>query len=315
MAQDARFIGPVDRILYLQSTANLGDVPADDLYSIAQHLKERFFKKGSALLEEGKLADRVFLLVEGTVSLRRKDHTYRILTPPGTAGLLAALSQNPEGTEARAEEDCLVLEMAIDDLWNATEDSFELLMALIRQLTGEMARQQRKLELAGALPRDEPVSTPYPDRTLDLVQRLVLMRRGGPFENVSLNPLAELAERASEVRLDEGAVLWREGDASEYGLNLVHGVVRCTGDGGQRRFRMGPGSVLGTLETLARLPRSYEAVAETRIVALRGNMEILFDMLEDNSALGKSFLSFIARALDRLYERGATLDESASAAR
>src|SRR5690348_11968988 len=122
MPQDARFIGPVDRILYLQSTANLGDIAADDLYSIAQHLKERFFKKGSALIAQGKVADRIFLLVEGMVSLRRNDRTYRLLSPPGTAGLLAALSQNPEGTEARAEDDCLVLEMTIDDLWNAAED-------------------------------------------------------------------------------------------------------------------------------------------------------------------------------------------------
>ncbi len=307
MPRDARFIGPVDRILYLQSTANLGDIGPEALYALAHRLQERFFKKGSLLLEEGKLCDRVFLLVEGRVSLRRTDRTYRTLSPPGSAGLLAALSQNPAGTEARAEDDCLVLEMTIDDFWNATEDSFELLMSVIRQLTRQTATLQRDLERNGLLPRDKPIETPFPERPLDLVQRLVVLRRGGPFQNASLNPLTELAERAVELRLEPGTVLWREGEPSDYGVNIVHGIVACSGDGGKRRFRMGPGSVLGTLETMGQLPRSYDAVAETQLVALRGNVENLFDLLEDNFDLGRSFLSFLASVLDKLYERAAVV--------
>ncbi|HMJ12523.1 MAG TPA: hypothetical protein VK524_13960, partial [Polyangiaceae bacterium] len=219
---------------------------------------------------------------------------------------LAALSRNPAGTEARAEEDSLTLEMSIDDLWNVTEESFDLLVALLRQLTREMAEVQRRMEVSGTLLRDEPLQTPYPERPLDLVQRLVVLRRGGPFQNASLNALAELAERAVELRLDPGTVLWREGEKSEFGLNIVHGVVRCEGDGGRRRFRMGPGSALGTLETIGQLPRSYEATTETPLVALRGNMEIVFDTLEDNAELGRAFLGFLAGALDKLYERSAS---------
>jgi CRP-like cAMP-binding protein len=305
MAKDARFIGPVDRILYLQSSANLGALPADDLYSMALNLTERYFKKGTPLLSEGRVVDRVFFLVEGQVTLRRAGRLYRTLTPPGTAGLLAALSRNPAGTDAYAEEDTLALEMSIDDLWNVTEESFELLIAMLRELTREMAELQRRMEVAGALLREDPLHTPYPDRPLDLVQRLVVLRRGGPFQSASLNALAELAERAVELRLDPGTVLWREGDKAEYGLNIVHGVVSCVGDGGRRRFRMGPGSALGTLETLAQLPRSYEAVTETPVVALRGNMEIVLDTLEDNAELGRAFLGFLAGALDKLYERTA----------
>jgi CRP-like cAMP-binding protein len=305
MARDARFIGPVDRLLYLRSTMNATALSADDLYAMAQHLEERFFRKGSLLLSEGNYTDRIFLLVEGTVALRRGGRTYRVITPPGTAGLLAALSRNPIGTEARAEDDCLVLEMSIDDLYNSLEDSFDFLMSLIRAFTRDTAELQRRLELSGKLIRDEPVITPYPERPLDLVQRLVIIGRGGPFQNASLNALAEVAEKAAEVRLEAGTTLWREGDFSEYGINIVHGIVRCTGDDGRREFRMGPGSVIGTLETLGQLPRGYTAVAESRVVALRPNIEVLLDTLEDNVKLGRSFLAFLAGALDRLYERTA----------
>ena len=103
MANDARFISPIDRILYLQSSANLGALPADDLYTMALNLTERYFKKGSVLLSEGQVTGRIFFLVEGLVSLRRAGRVYRTLAPPATAGLLAALSRNPAGTEAYAE--------------------------------------------------------------------------------------------------------------------------------------------------------------------------------------------------------------------
>jgi CRP-like cAMP-binding protein len=312
MAADARLIGPVDRLLYLKATAGLDGLGPDDLYAIAQHFQERFFRKGSLLLEEGTLTDRFFLLVEGEISLRRGGRTYRVMKPPGTAGFLSAISQHPAGTEARAEDDCLVLEMKIDDLHSTLEDSFDLLITLVRNLTGDMAQLQRKLELEGLLTREEPAETPYPERPLDLVQRLVIMRRGGPFQNASLNPLAELAERAIELRLPPGTVLWEEGDSAEYGINIVHGVVSCAGDGGRRQFRMGPGSVLGTLETLAQLPRSYRAVTETRVVGLRGNMEVLLDILEDNAELGRAFLEFLASALEKLFEKAADLEQQKS---
>jgi CRP-like cAMP-binding protein len=162
---------------------------------------------------------------------------------------------------------------------------------------------QRDLEREGLMQRDEPIETPYPERELDLVQRLVLMRQTGPYRDASLDPLIEMAKRAVEVRYAPGHTLWRAGEPSTWGMHVVHGVVRCTGEDGRRVFRMGPGSVVGYIETYADLPRGYDAVTEGRVVGLRGDTEAFFDVLEDNFELGIAFVGFLASLLTKLYER------------
>jgi CRP-like cAMP-binding protein len=307
MDRQARFIGPVERLLYLRSMGNLDDMPAEEAADLAQRVRERSFRSGSLLLREGEVVTSAFFLVEGVVALRRGGRTYRVIQAPGTVGMLAALSASPRGVEARAETDCLTLELAGDEFVDTLEDNFRLLSRMIAQFSGQIAALQRKLEARGLSIREEPKITPYPERELDLVRRLVWLRRGGPFRSVSLDAMAEIARRLIEVRCEPGDVLWKQGERSEFGLQILHGIVVCTDDSAQRSFRMGGGSVLGMLEAYAHLPRGYDAVAETRLVALRADVEALLDVFEDNFEVGLAFVSFLAGVLDNLYERAAEL--------
>lgn len=303
MTVDARFIGPIERLLYLRSLPSIGELPPGELASIAHFTRERSFRKGERLLVEGEPADKVFFLVEGRVSMRRGGRALREVEAPFAVGFLPVLANDPSGVEVRAEVDTLALELGADELLDAFEDSFTLLEGGIRQLSKQLVELQRELELRGSITREEPTETPYPEQELDLVQRLVLMRKTGPYREASLDPLVEMARRATEVRHEPGDVLWREGEPSTWGMHIAHGVVRCTGDGGKRVFRMGPGSVVGYIETYAGLPRGYEAIAETRVVGLRGDTEAFFDTLEDNFELGMAFIGFLAQLLTRLYDR------------
>lgn len=313
MSRDARFIGPIERLLYLRTLPTIGELPASELANIAHYTRERFFKKGATLLPEGEPATSVFFLVEGRVSMLRGGRVIRVVEAPFAVGFLPVLSRDPNGIEVRAEVDTVALELGADELFDAFEDNFSLLANGVRQMSKQLVEIQRELELAGMMQRDEPVETPYPERELDLVERLVLMRKGGPYRDASLEPLVEMAKRATEVRFEPGEKLWNIGDPSDWGMHLVHGVVRCTGDDGARVFRLGPGSVVGYIETYAALPRGYEAVTETRVVGLRGDLETFFDALEDNFELGISFVGFLASLLVRLYERMATLQAAEAA--
>jgi CRP-like cAMP-binding protein len=307
VATDARFIGPIERLLYLRSLPTLGHLPPSELASIAHYTRERLFRRGELLLREGEPAGSVFFLVDGRVSMRRAGRTIRTVEAPFAVGFLPVLARDPNGMEARAEVDTLTLALGADELLDAFEDSFSLLEGAVRQMSKQLVEVQRELEVQGLMPRDEPVETPYPEQELDLVQRLVLMRQTGPYREASLDPLIEMARRASEVRFEPGDWLWHEGEPAGWGMHVVHGVVRCQGDGGRRVFRMGPGSVVGYIETYANQARGYDAVAETRVVGLRGDTEAFFDVLEDNYELGISFVGFLAQILTRLYERLAAL--------
>lgn len=308
MSIDARFIGPIERLLYLRSLPTIGELSPNELATVAHFTRERSFRRGELLLREGEPTASVFFLVEGRVSMRRAGRVLREVEAPFVVGFLPVLAHDPNGPEVRAEVDTLALELGADQLLEAFEDSFLMLEGGIRQLSKQLVEIQHDLEVRGLLARDEPVETPYPEQELDLVQRLTLMRRAGPYRQASLDPLIEMARRATELRYEPGDLIWREGEPSTWGMHVAHGVVRCSGDGGERVFRMGPGSVVGYIETYAGLPRGYEAVAETRVVGLRGDTEAFFDALEDNFELGMAFIGFLAQLLTRLYERLADAD-------
>ena len=305
---DARYVGPVERLIYLRTLPTISLLPPGELAQMAHNTRERFFKKGSRLIEEGREAGHVFFIVEGVVSTRREGRIMQLIEPPFAVGFLPVLSHDPNGIEARAETDVVALELSADDLFDAMEDNFSLVEQGIRQMSKQLAEQQQRLESRGLLERTEPIPGPAVDHPLDLVQRLVLLRRSGPFKDTSLDPLSELARRNIEVRYEPGAVLWRAGEPSSWGLHIVHGIVRCEAPDGTRSFRMGYDSVLGYSETYGRAPRSYDAIAETQVVGLRGDAEIFFDILEDNFDVGMTFLSFLATILTGLYEKVAAAD-------
>lgn len=303
MADEPRFIGPVERLLYLSTLPGLSSSSPAELASIGQHVRERSFARGEHLLQEGAPAESVFFLVEGSVTILRQGQVLQRVEPPFGVGFLPVLSEDPEGVTARADSKVLALELAADDLIDAMEDSFSLLESGVRQLSRQLAEAQAQLESRGLLERDEPLETEYPEAPLDLVQRLTLFRRRGPYMHASLDSMAELVRRAAEVRYEPGVTLWTEGDAAAWGVQIIHGVVTCSGKQPPRAFRMGPDSVLGVVEANAQLPRSYTAVTETRVVALRMESETGFDIIEDDAELGLALLRFLATLINRLYVR------------
>ena len=78
----------------------------------------------------------------------------------------------------------------------------------------------------------------------------------------------------------------------------VHGRIVQNGV----EFDAGPGTPLGSSEAMAELPRWYDAVATTPIVALLGNSEALLDVLEDNYQMARDYLAMWAKATLEIVE-------------
>jgi CRP-like cAMP-binding protein len=105
----------------------------------------------------------------------------------------------------------------------------------------------------------------------------------------------------AEERFEPGAEIWRAGDPSGFLHILVEGTVACEVEPG-RAFRAGPGYPLGNLESLARAPRWYRAVAETPVTTLRGGTDVYLDVLEDHFEMGMRVLSSMAAGMIRILD-------------
>lgn len=296
---NARFVGPLERILYLRSLPTVGKASIEDLASIAEYLEERTYRQGQALIRGDRPVESIHFVVSGMVRSTFEGATVRVVEPPDGVGFVGFLARQPSGYEAVAEVDTRTLAIDTDVFVGILEDRFALLYGGIQQVSGQLlALQVRSTESA------EVVVGAAPTAPLDLVERLVWMSDHGVFARSNLDAAMALARQQVERRWLPGARIWSEGEPSELGLSIRHGRVRCWNQAGDRQFTGGSGFSLGYLEGLAGVPRRVTAEAETEVVALVDRISTIIDVLEDNSDLAFDLSAAFATGLLRRRARG-----------
>lgn len=291
----ARFVGPLDRILYLRSLPSIGEVSTEDLASMAEYLQERTFRKGQALIPGDRPVGSIHFVVSGMVRAKFRGVTVGVVEPPEGVGLNGFLSRQPSGYEAIAEVDTRTLAIDTDAVVGILEDRFALMYGWIRQLAAQLLDAHELLpQSTKELVNDEGDG---PTTPLDLVERLVRMSTHGAFTNSNLDAVMAVARRQVERRWQAGERIWNEGDPSDCGFVIRHGRVRCWSNSGDRSFGGGPGFGLGFLEGFAGVPRPVNAEAETEVVALIDQISTIVDVLEDNSDMAFDLSASLATDL------------------
>lgn len=292
-----------ERLLHLRRLDSIGTLPPAELALVAEYAQERFFPGGSVLMRAGEPVPAIYFLISGQVRVTRRGRSLGVARQGAGIGGLALLARDPEGIEAVAEGDVLTLEIRADAAQELFEDRFPILHHVLRDVSRRLAQAIRT---HGPTLFPEPWQVPLrvPTRSLDLVERLVLLRAAPPFAQASLTTLADLARTLREVRFERDALLWSEGDRAGHTLLVVEGLVRCRSRDGRLDFTFGPGSPVGTLDMVAEVPRFFEARAQTPLLALQGRVEELIDVLEDNHAMATELLAAITRQLLVLLARG-----------
>jgi CRP-like cAMP-binding protein len=303
MPAEAPSVGTVERILSLKRIPILSGLAPEDLAVVAEHGRERFFPKGTALLREGEPIPALFAVLDGRVHMSRKG---RVLGHVGSAGFVGGagmFARDPDGLSAVAETDTLALEVEADAALEIFEDHFPILHHVLREVCRWL------LDLVARLPSERyrdifPAFevTRAPTGDLDLVERILFLRQVSPFARSSINALAELSRGMAEVAFPPGTRLWDEGEAAGTVLLTVSGTVACTARGGDAVFTTGPGAPMGAVESMAERPRWYTATTETKVTALQGSVEGLIDVFEDNFEMAMDYLAVMARAQIRLLE-------------
>lgn len=297
----ARSTRRVERVLALRSFPGLALVDPAHLAVMAEIAEERAFRKGEALLVLGTPVRAMHLIRRGEVAILREGIPVRSFRGGDIVGAIAALTRAPEGQHVLAVSDTTTFEIDVSDFEEVLEESFALLLAALRGIL------RGALECRLQIPEDAGYSSPPPEpvRTttaLGLVERVLFLRRLNAFGSPRVEALAELAREMTEVAFRAGTQIWQIGEQSPYCLVVWSGVVSCITETGQR-FRFGPDSVVGGIDSIAGEPRWYVARAETDVVVLRGEAAMLMDVIEDHPDMGIAMLRSAAGSLTHLYER------------
>src|SRR5262249_47411174 len=156
-----------------------------------------------------------------------------------------------------------------DTLMELLEDHIPFLQATMRYASERMYQETLELPAEALHIPFETMPFTVGSEPLDLVERMLFLRTLRVFKNTNLASLATMSPFVDEVRVPKGTTLWSTGEMQSTSLMLVSGEIACAAPDG-RRFRYGPGTVVGGVDGLAARPRWYDAETATDIVALQG---------------------------------------------
>jgi CRP-like cAMP-binding protein len=144
--------------------------------------------------------------------------------------------------------------------------------------------------------------------TLTLIEKTVCMKSSDVFGAIPTEPLAQLATRATEVHVDRGDTLFREGDEDQGVFLVVAGVIELRkGDAVVRVLRSG--TVHGELFLQESGSHQYTAIAREDAHVLNLGRNEVFDALLEYPEFGVAVIQDLALRHQKLTERLIELEQ------
>jgi AAA family ATP:ADP antiporter len=133
-ARETKLYDLLPTVAILKRTDFFADVPANYLASLAAVAHPRTFYKGEAIMREGKVADALYVLCEGHVSVVMGGREIWQAAPPNCLGDISLLDGEPEPINALALEEVKTLRISALDFDNLVMTQPPFARALLRKL-------------------------------------------------------------------------------------------------------------------------------------------------------------------------------------
>jgi CRP-like cAMP-binding protein len=281
------------RLILLRAMEALRALDESSLALLAEHARVRRFRAGDQLLLEGRPVDNVYLITSGQVTVTRRGKVLAVVTPGFGAGFTSLTARDPNGVSAVADIDTQTLEVPAEALFDTYERDFAFVRNVLRQQGLSIARSRSGLPADPDKPPEVVLGT-WRDREFTLVERLMSAQRVPMLARANFDAVIEIVRHQIEVRHAPGELLWRAGEPSSFSLRIDYGRVRCTTPAG-RSVDVGSEYWIGTMDCFAGHPRSYDARAETPVIAYRADFEALLAVLDAHFDLALDFIAMLAR--------------------
>lgn len=280
-----------NRMLLLRSVESLRGLDEQGLTLFAEHATNRIYRQGDVLTTEDEQPRTIGIVIEGQVTVARTNKPSYVAKRGDGFGMLAVMAATTTGRIV-ADVDTVTLEIPVAAFRVALEENFSLLRNCLRMMGATLSRARHHLPMdpssAGPVDVGEYYTQP---RTLP--EQLIELRRG-PFQQMNVEALVDLARRMTERRVPAGHVFWSAGELSTHALHVEYGRVRCTAPDGQH-VDVGHDFTLGVMDVWSGQTRSYEARAETPIIAYHIDYEDFLVITEMHVSVGLDMLRGIAR--------------------
>lgn len=301
---DERVALRVEHELFIRSFFDLRP-PERMVQQLVAGLRDVFFPAGATIYQRGDAAENLYFLIEGAVVLEAEGEEPWRFGAQSMLGALDAGQGRPYSRTARVLTDVAALTMSFREYVDVMEDHFDFTKASLELGCSEMHERSLSLppELVFEVGREGPPLVPAPRDgagfALELMDRVLVLRRCEIFAQTPVQALVTLAKHVEVEHFAPDATLFRAGDAAPHLRLLAAGRVRVWRDAPAVTARFGPGELLLRQAALGAERHAYTAVAETAAVTLRFSKEDLFDVAEDHFSLIGSLFAYLGRENER----------------
>jgi CRP/FNR family transcriptional regulator, cyclic AMP receptor protein len=244
----------------------------------------RFFaenEKGSRIFFQ---RDKMYLLVEGEVSLIAGHETIGTVSEGQIFGEMAAITQMPRTATAVANRPCTVI--ALDDkqfrAGLAKHPAFALMLMSI--MIGRLRETIGRLRVTNALQGSDA------------------LEQSAAFDPKRLTELVAKLSEDPPVYFDRRKPIVQEGQAGTRMYIVLEGTVAVF-IGGKVVERLGPGGVFGELALVEQSPRLASVSAETDCSLQPVNRAAFHQLVESSPEFAASLLTRLAERLRNLTSR------------
>jgi CRP/FNR family transcriptional regulator, cyclic AMP receptor protein len=258
------FYSPAVALQFFKSEGKLHDIPQG----------KTIFAESEKSLPFLLMRQRMYLLLDGEVSVVAQDMPIATVGKGEIFGEMASINQSPRSAAAVAKTPCRVI--TLDDkqfqaaLAKRPEFALMLMSVMVRRLRDNIDRLSARDALKGAPWKEAAVLEP--EVLADLEQQI------GP---------------AARFRYNAGKLIMKEGAVGVVSYVVLEGRVAIT-IGNAVMEKVGPGGIFGEMALVERAPRLASAIAETDCVLLAVSRLEFVRLVKKNPRFGASLLSAVS---------------------
>ena len=230
-------------------------------------------EKGNRLLLR---RDKMYLLLDGEVSLTAKNKVIGKIGKGEIFGEMASISEMPRSATAVAKTPCRVIALDDGQFRSALRKKPEFALMLMSVMIGRMR------DAIGLQNRAGPASEGK-------------MKESAVFDKSALAILARALSQTT-VRYERNKVIVKEGQAGVMMYVVLEGRLAVS-IRGKLVERIGPGGVFGEMALVDQSPRAANAVADTDCALLAINRNVFVNLVKSEPSFGIALLSAMAERL------------------
>ncbi len=124
----------IEKVIALEAVELLQNLQPSQFARIAQIAKEEPYLAGKTLLEPDRPLDSLYVIVEGSVEIKRNGQTLHTARQYDVLGSWALFDEDPSPVTATTAEDTRVLRISRDDFFDLLSDNVEIASSIFSTL-------------------------------------------------------------------------------------------------------------------------------------------------------------------------------------